>query len=432
MQAAVLQSVGARQDDRLLPWLFRLRFGPRVEPPLARHADRALRELLGSVPSVDEAVRFLESEFDRRLTEPRVTIADRAGELDDAWVWDPGSRTARLRRLPAGTGELYQANQLAVALLAINPTLPSRRRYAISQLGLSKAIRGLSQPLDRADPAVSWIAAHYRVSELEAVLHWALTHQFTPTALAAAELLGDRGAVAHDVQPSESLVAALGSPSPRVRFAAADAIMRIDPRRLFAGASKLVDVAVQAVATSGQRRVLVVDPRESEARPLAGLFRQLGLNADVVSDGKSAMRLLVESPDYELLVVSDEVYQPTWTSLIQQLRFDYRSAAIPLAIVTRKDSLDDVEYQASLYARTLAFSFPYGPNSLNTLVSQIYAFVGEEPITPRGANCPRPTFAAMAVSHRGRSPFLRVLRDWRPSPRVCRGALSRRAGASGG
>ena len=92
------------------------------------------------------------------------------------------------------------------------------------------------------------------------------------------------------------------SPLPRVKFAAARAVMNIDPTHPYPGSSYLRDVLGYLSASGGERRVLIGHPRVDEAQQLAGFFNVLGFAVDSQQTGRQLALQAFTSPDYSLVL----------------------------------------------------------------------------------------------------------------------------------
>ena len=135
-------------------------------------------------------------------------------------------------------------------------------------------------------------------------------------------------------EPS-ALVQSLRSPDRWIQFAAARAIMRLDPSGPFAGASYLPEVLGFLSASGGQRRVLIGYPRAEVARTLAGMFTELGFEVDTQLTGRPFLQQAFDSPDYVFLLLSDAIDRPGYRALIDTLRRDPRTGDLPIGLMVR-------------------------------------------------------------------------------------------------
>ncbi len=89
---------------------------------------------------------------------------------------------------------------------------------------------------------------------LSQVLRTAIADGRSGLAATVATLLGrivDRDDLATGGRP-DPLVEALSAPDRRVQFAAAESLVRLDPRRAFSGSSRVVPILTRFLATQGR------------------------------------------------------------------------------------------------------------------------------------------------------------------------------------
>ena len=106
--------------------------------------------------------------------------------------------------------------------------------------------------------------------------------------------------LAAPVDQTAPLIEALSHPNRRVRFAAARAIVKLQPEGTFAGASRLAEVLGYFAGSQGKRRVLAAHPRRAVAQTLGGLLADAGFEAESATTGAELIRRAVRSPDLEL------------------------------------------------------------------------------------------------------------------------------------
>lgn len=96
------------------------------------------------------------------------------------------------------------------------------------------------------------------------------------------------------------------------------------------------------MAVDKMMNVLVVDDYKSMIRIVRGLLNQLGfMNVDEAADGVTALRMIRDKP-YGL-VLSDWNMQPmTGLELLQQVRADAATRAVPFVMVTAEAKAENV------------------------------------------------------------------------------------------
>ena len=332
---------------------------------------RALQKITGITGMPADAGVYLEREVMQRLKgsyEPSFFPVDPAADRRRiVWSWAPKTHQPTIGRSAPRTIELMEANRLAHDLTRLETGYG--RLYRVSELALLYALNE-SSPDALIKMATDRLAASgqpLQAAALGDALAWALRHDIHEAAIAACTLLGHLGddRVLHTEAATRSpLVAALRSPGRAVRDAAAVAIMQIQPTQPFLGAADFVPIVISMATTGGLRKALVIHPVEQEAADLTGLLGGASWNATAVSTGKAALRALLESNDFELILLSDAIRQPGWTELLQQLRFDRRTAEIPLVVISRRGELSSVR----------ALVAPFAPREKERLPVQVAPF----------------------------------------------------------
>ncbi len=217
-----------------------------------------------------------------------------------------------------------------------------RLLYLATMLEQAAYENGLDRPLDEKD-AAAVEAKQFGVKTLDEVLQYAMADGHPAAAAAAARLLGEIGKadelLSQGGEPSP-LVRAVQSPDRRLRMAALEAIVRLQPLRPFAGSSYVPQALGFFAASSGFRRALVACPSLEEARDLAGMLSAAGFQVDTFSNGKDLLLQAVRSPDYELALIDVTIDHPPIGILLQQLRHDPRTASLRVGLVARSGYLE--------------------------------------------------------------------------------------------
>ncbi len=225
-------------------------------------AAAALKRLTGHVPTRPEALRLLrdaaKTYFDRR--QPVENVVD--GKVD-LWQWDPERRQLTVHSGTPADAARALAARFARQAYAVDPNDHEiRLLYLATLLDAAAHARGLDRPLDEQDPAIA-AAKPFGVRTIQEVLGYAMTHRRPAAAGAAAQLLGEIGKASEVFQQGDRpapLVLALQDPDRRLRMAALEAVLRLQPSGPFAGSSYVPSALSFFVASTGTRRVLVAGP----------------------------------------------------------------------------------------------------------------------------------------------------------------------------
>ncbi len=247
-----MKVLGAMSDRSLAYCLLRPRYGTKSDAAVRAAAETEIQRLTGGVPTRAQAVRLLTDAareyFDRR--KPVEGVID--GRVE-SWQWDAAKRKCVARSVTPEEAAQTLAARRASDAYAIAPDDPQVRvLYLATLLEAAACRKGLDRPWDEKDPALIE-AQRSGVKTIEAVLADAMAHRHFAAAAAAVELLGQMGTAGELLSQENGLIEALQSPDRRLRMAAAEAIVRLQPARPFAGSSYLLDALGFFAASRGVR-----------------------------------------------------------------------------------------------------------------------------------------------------------------------------------
>ncbi len=319
------------------------------DPILRNMAIQALRRSVdgtAAIPDIDNLESFVAEQITQRLSwTARAQQQER--NVVYVWTWSPSARTAQSREVGARAGELVEANRLCFGLARAKPT--HAQMYLVTELALlqhfGRGKNGQAQWTDLNARHGSTI----RAPALAAALGWSLEHNVPEAAISACAMLPIANATQTEIRGFEGLgelSRALRSSNRQVREAAALALMQLNPSEPFSGAGDLLQVALRMSTTVGNRRALVVHPIASQAEQLAGLLATAGWTPSTANSGDVALRQLLRSEDFELIMLSDELFRPSYSELLQQLKGDHHTQQIPLILINGDDNpraLDELQ-----------------------------------------------------------------------------------------
>ena len=313
------------------------------EPAEVRQAARkAMRQLVGVLPTLDEARIYLRRQAEARLNKSAQAVDPL--EAADVWQWSAADQQLARQRTQRSAAAMAEAAAIARDLVTLfQDDKDARQLYLLTQLQLAKLTEEDSSAASREYRAqLEDFARGFGSDALESVLARALADGFLPAAQGAVELLGEVGTsellASIDGKP-RPLVQALDHPLPALRRAASRAIVQIDPTSPYAGSSRLPDWLAYFARTSGERRVLVAHPNDVQGLRIAGLFAGLGLQGEAVQTGEELFERLRLRPDYELALISRAIQKPDAHHLLQIMRQDAHAATLPIGLLV--DGADD-------------------------------------------------------------------------------------------
>jgi HEAT repeat protein len=145
-----------------------------------------------------------------------------------------------------------------------------------------------------------------------------------------------------------SLAAALTYFDKRVRYAAAEALARLNPKSAFADYERVVENLSDAVGETGTRVILVVERDDNIRNRIMGILRELNYMPFGVESGIEAEQRARSFPSEDLIIVSTELNVKgeakdfTATQFIDRLREDYRTNEIPVLVLTPRTKEEHV------------------------------------------------------------------------------------------
>ena len=384
LQAQAIEVLGRLETSRATPYLIHPLHSERSPQPLRLAAAKALDLIVRAVPGEDDAQRYLRKRV-RELYEGDLPQQARADGTIELWIWHPAKEIPVPVVHDAADAALVVAAQLAADLHDLWPENHEyRRAYLMAMLESTKLLAGLDRSLPGGPGSARAAAAAEGPQALEDALVKAVEQHRIAAAIGAVEVLGDIGdrrlLLSDDGQP-RPLVAALSHGNRRLRFAAAEALMKIDPHHDYPGASHLPETLGYLAASSGVRRVLVGHPRVADAQSLVGSLSQMGFQAETATNGRALFLKAANSPDFELMFLSDYIANPSLKETLQLLRRDRRTAGLPIALMVREENLRKVQLDTETDPLTGAFPRPHDPDALSFQIRRLFEMAGRHGIS---------------------------------------------------
>jgi CheY-like chemotaxis protein len=289
------------------------------------------------------------------------------------WRWDGKALTFEDR--PRSKAEEHYGLLLARQALELDPTYAPAQLVFLS-LVLDKAVEeiGVDQPLAKM-PQVKQLLATVNPDLLSAVLDRALTDHRRGVILGTIRALGERGEIraARSVgKGTPPLVRALNYPDRRVRFAAADALLRIPGIATPPVTTRIVEVLRHELRADPVPRAVVADLNKDRAETVAKFVKEAGFDPVIVPTGKEAIKRVKEAADIDIVLVDYLIPDPEISYVLAQLRADLEGALIPIIITALPPQIDtEVSPALELSLRRMAERYPNvffvpipGPNAL--------------------------------------------------------------------
>jgi hypothetical protein len=369
----ILAQMGAKQAGI---YLLRPCCSQTSEPEVRATAAAALKAWYGSTPTKPEALRLLR-ERAKAYFDHKQPIKGGVDGRVQLWRWDENNKQCVPKSYPADEAACAMAARLARDAYALAKEDPQiRLLYLTTMLEEAAYEAGLDEPLPDGQGTATAKAADFGAGVIEDLLQHAIAGDHVPAATAAARILGRIGTadelLRQAAQPAP-LVRAARHPDRRLRMAATDAVIRLQPAGPFPGSSYIPQSLAFFAASSGTRRALVAGPSTEDSRRLAGWLAGLGFEVDTAVTGRELGRLASQKPDYELALIDAAIDRPPVDFLLQQLRHDCRSATLRVGLIARSGQLGRADRVARRDPLALAFSRPHSDESFAWQIEQLRA-----------------------------------------------------------
>jgi CheY-like chemotaxis protein len=373
-----LAGIGAREA---VPFFLAPAVAPGTDEQLQTIAQRGLVTFGRPVPDISVASAMLVQEAEDYLNGRKRFREDLDGNVT-VWTWDTATGRPASTLRPARDASMVYAAWLAEDAHLLTPNdRRVRVLYLACLLEQAAQAAGLENRLPIAADSPAGIAAAAGLEIVEEVLQYAMDKNYIEAAIAAVRILGERGSVLGQLSADRSaspLTGAVKHNDPRLRFAALEAIIGLDPTTPFAGSNAVVEAVCHFATSQGERRVLVAGPSTSESQRIAGHLFALGYVCDTARSGRELMALALRSADYEFVLADEGLQQPTVEFLLQQLRHDNRTAHLPVGIWARDGRLPRAEHAARRDPLVTAFPRPHSQETVESQVDQVLALAGRQ------------------------------------------------------
>ena len=163
-----------------------------------------------------------------------------------------------------------------------------------------------------------------------------------------------------------------------MRFAAAEAIMKLKPATGFAGSSDLMSALAFFAESPGVRRALVAFPNAAVAGQLAGMLTGLGFEVDIATNSRQAFLRGISSGDYEIVLLSSRLDHPPVWVILPELRHNPNTSHVPVALLA-EDTEDDLARMQTLAmdnGLATAIARPITPDGMKFLVERTIGNAG--------------------------------------------------------
>lgn len=337
----VIAIFGTLRSNAAIPYLWYPALSPDEGAGVRLAARQALAQILNvkgggadRVATEGTVARMLQSVREHFRNEYPWKVDD-AGKVT-VWSWNEKLRTIVSRLVAPDQASEITALRFAREALAL---APERRDTQVLYLCLSLAadIRrgGIDKPLFTGPGTAHDLALSVGSDVAVDVISEAFNATRPLVAVAALKVfsqIGTFGQINLSGGRRSAIAAALDYPDQRVQFAAASAILQIDPKTPFRGAPRVVEILKRSLASEGRAHAVVGEVSVSRGTMIGGILRELGYEPIVVMSGRDAFAAAAARTDVEFVVLHPNIIRWPLTETLANLRADSRTANIPIVI----------------------------------------------------------------------------------------------------
>ena len=329
-----LANLGTNEAIDLISFLY---LSPKTPQNVKTFAQRRLREYFGGSIDRSSLIANLSRKANLNLRGRRKSTSSDARV--SVWQYQAASNKFESTRVSLVVASRIRAASQAQLLFEIDPyNIQNRELFLLASIESAKKLAGPDTPIDAK--AVLKKLGNPGASELNRLLSESLSREIIPASIGICELLKelDDSNVLYSGQGGNCpLVKCILSGERYLQFAALDAIAGLDPKMPYAGSSYVVDLAAFIGNTQGQQKVLVGHYGSADSRTFEGIVSGTGAKVESVRNGLEFYKAATGSPDWKLLLLTDNMLRPRFNQVIQQLRADWRTRYLPIGVVVSSE-----------------------------------------------------------------------------------------------
>lgn len=404
--ARLLYSRIARDEVYLL---YPALFNPSLKEQEKESVADCIRKITNRVPDREAAALELHRIAVQYVDRDRIVPIDAEG-FTTLWIREKSTGELRLVKMPAMRGISTQFARFAEEAYRIAPELA--RVKTLHYTACFEQITGELDPdrdFDLDSTEISQIANSLSLEELEDVLQESLQRDCTGAGIVSATLLGNLGTAESVVYLKEGatrrgarilpriLVQATQSKNRRIRFAATEAVMKLNPMKAYPGSSLVSDSLSWFAKGEGRKTAIIASPHIDDAMKLSGSLIALGYTTKIATTNTEAMREALASPDVRLVIVDWNCTRPIIPEFAQKMRSDSRTHEIPIAVIARDEqvlkttpitkplplsSKFERSVSSTMFADSIAMILPYPQDDSQTafVVGELLRMSGVEEV----------------------------------------------------
>ena len=352
LRASALDIAGYLGSQETIPHLWAPAFSEQELPAVKAAARRALSRILndhpervGQIPQEGVAeelrrisMRYFEGKHKWDLNEQ--------GKVE-LWTWSKELETVEKVELDPDAATHFEGSRFARSALEMSPQHPeTQAAYVGMSLASASYEAGWDQPLPHGPGTAHDLAASSGSELLSRSLALALEHNNSSTAVATLRLLGSvstRHQLFNTTAEHSPILSALNHSDPQVQFAAASAIMQLDPDKPFPGSGRVIQIFSRALSNESGARAVMIHPNRDTAGTYGRFVSEMGYQPLTATTGRNGFQLAIQRSDVELIVISVNTVQWELAQTLANFRADARTKWIPIVLLGGDYARDRLE-----------------------------------------------------------------------------------------
>ena len=342
IRTVAIDTLGWLGSHDTVPWLWYPAFGSDQPTGVRQSARQALARILrddvkragdiSSYGAASQLQKIATTHF--RLEYNWKMNAD--GATTELWSWSAQQNSLSAWNIAPETASLIVGSRFARQALTLAPERQEVQSLYLSlRLAFDAHVAGWNAGLPTGPGTAHDLAL---LAGPEIALHalgYSLQNPNPSAALATLQVLGqigNRAQLRDRFGQASPIIQAMSYPNFRVQFAAASAVLQLDPEKSFRGASRIVSILTRALNDSGDRQGLAIDSNQERGASMAGLLSEMGMAPLQATTGQNGFKIAADRSDIELIVIHAAVVRWGLGQTIVNLRADARTSGIPIVV----------------------------------------------------------------------------------------------------
>ncbi len=360
---------------------------PRTNEVIRDAIGVGFQETYGEILDRDQALEMLQKNFvDYSIGKRPAFEFARINDVTPyytVWNWESSGNRLTSSRVAVDTRSRLLALDRARDLFEIHPENQEYRSiYLVSYLDAQKRIVGPTALLPWEEFALVFPTVD--VFQLDSIIARAIKDDKIAAAAGGCDLLlqaPDAVEALKNQTVDSGLVRAFQSGDHHLQFCALRAIDRIDPQSAYFGSSYAIATAAYLAGYGERPLCLVGHSRIEIAQNVAVALASSGVDGRAVTSSHDLFREATQDVNVSMVMISDTLFGPDCLELAQQLRMDWRTKRVPIAILVSSVGNARMQRAANRDAKMLVMPLTEDANSIQLQTERMMKLIEPWPLS---------------------------------------------------